>query len=167
MRECLGEMHDQHTRPLVLSRKEFVVIWEDVSSARDVVNRTSNTGYLGRLPLPSAIRTHLTVTGFLVSQVHVLCLRFRLDRLDRQSVVCVHTTVLDLKVLWCSWRCSWPFLEVPLYLSFCIHHLPKWHMMSVHVWTYQLSYPWSSTFFIWQEINNKFSSSPVEGVMSR
>ena len=43
--------------------------------------------------------------------------------------------MLDLDVLGFSWRCSWSFLLVPLYLSFCICHLPKRYMMSVHVWT--------------------------------
>ena len=43
--------------------------------------------------------------------------------------------VLALGVHCFSWRCSWSFLVVPLYLSFCICHLPKRYMMSFHVWT--------------------------------
>ncbi len=38
-------------------------------------------------------------------------------------------------ILGFSWRCSWSFIVVTPYLSLCIYHLPKWHMMSTYVWT--------------------------------
>ncbi len=43
--------------------------------------------------------------------------------------------VLTLDFLGFSWLCSWSFFVVTPYLSFCICHLPKRHMMSTHVWT--------------------------------
>jgi hypothetical protein len=37
-------------------------------------------------------------------------------------------------VLALFWWFSWTFLVAPLHLSFCIYHLPKRHMMSIHLW---------------------------------
>ena len=43
--------------------------------------------------------------------------------------------MLTLASLVFSWRCFWSFFAVLPYLSLCICHLPKRHMMSIHVWS--------------------------------
>ena len=98
--------------------------WEEVSSAHDVVNWTPTTVYLVWSPTKHNI-LHLILQfvpqgnvqelpirnqdspyqGFWQSEVHVRCLR---SRLDSQSLVCVHSV---------GFRCSWLFLTVFLIIS--------------------------------------------------
>ncbi len=73
--------------------------------------------------------------------------------------------VLTSTFLGFSWRCSWSFFVVTPYISLCICHLPKRHMMSTNVWvsstfvfiivwTWQL-YPLLFTFFYSAEIKKQ------------
>ena len=78
---------------------------------------------------PSVIRTHLIRAS---GDPRFMFVVYGSDLIVKVWLVCI-VGVLD--VFGFSGQCSWSFLVVPLYLSFCICHLSKRHMMSVHVWS--------------------------------
>ncbi len=109
----------------------------------------------------STNRTHLIRASGDSSSMFVVSVS---DLIVRVWLVCI---VLTLDFLGFSWRCSWSFFVVPPYVSLCICHLSKWHMMSIHVWTSSVFvfiivwpwhlYPWPSSFsfLILLKINNR------------
>ncbi len=137
-------------RPTSFSRKECNDhLWE-VLLTHDVVKWTSTTSPLSRLPtvtkhqllhqllqfvpqgsahvLPSR-NQNSPYQGFWPSDFHVRRLWIRFGS---QSVVVFIVLVLEVPCLFSLF--SWPIVVVPLCLSFCIYHLPKRRMLSVHVW---------------------------------
>ena len=58
-----------------------------------------------------------------------------LIRIVSQGLDCVHNGDIGSSWVFRAWQVSSPILTVPPYISFCLYHFPKRHMMGVHVHT--------------------------------
>ena len=82
--------------------------------------------------------THFTFspTSFRFISYNKHTLFYGFDLWDRMCLVSIVMVLVVPSLFGCVFS---TILVVPPYISFCMYHLPKWHMMGVHVWDSQVS----------------------------